>query len=95
MMSADYLLFYGSTAIVLLLNILLLWKRRLQGAVSTGIQVVYTVYFNYGLYFDSAWGAALAWWFYLIMINCLHFVVLITVLTNYYILEKRATAKRD
>ena len=89
MNTEDAVLFYGSSAVVLLFNILLLRKRRIQGVISIGIQLVYTAYFNYELQFDSNWGAGLAWWFYLIVLNCAHFLVLIVLLATYFIADKR------
>lgn len=79
---SDNLLFYGSSVIVLLLNLFLLKSKKTYGIVSLIIQFIYTAYFNYGLHYDSDGGVAIVWWFYLIMINCLHFIIIIAIITS-------------
>jgi hypothetical protein len=90
MNQADNLLFYGSSVIVLLLNLFLLKSNKTYGMVSLIIQSIYTAYFNYGLQYDSEGGVALVWWFYLIMINCLHFIINIAIIT----INNRANKKK-
>jgi hypothetical protein len=91
----DGVLFYGSSAVVLLLNIVLLVKRKNYGIISLIVQAIYNAYFIHGVYYDSAEGTGLVWWFYLIMINCLHFVIIIALLVNNYIIKKIALTGRS
>ncbi len=86
---SDAGLFYGSVIIVLIMNLALIGTQRKNGLLSTGLQLLYTSYFIYGLYFKSQGGSSLVWWFYLIMINCLHFLFLVAYLIIYFVRSRR------
>ena len=52
MADTDSILMYGSSLILLALNVVFILKRRKPGLISLIVQLVYNSYFYYGLFFD-------------------------------------------
>jgi len=45
-------------------------------AINLTIHIIYSGYFLHGLFFHSQGnGTALAWWFYLLLILCIHWII--------------------
>ena len=45
-------------------------------AINFTIHIIYTGYFLHGLFYRSQGnGTALTWWFYLLLILCIHFII--------------------
>ena len=77
MEEADSILMYGSSLILLVLNVIFILKRKKPGLISLIIQLLYSSYCYYGLFFDLGNGLALAYFLYLLFVNCIHIVVLV------------------
>ena len=77
MEEADSILMYGSSLILFALNVIFKLKRKKPGLISLIIQLLYSSYCYYGLFFDLGNGLALAYFLYLLFVNCIHIVVLV------------------
>ena len=89
----DAVLLYGSTGIVLLLNIVLFSNRRRLGLYSLLIQIIYVLSFLYGSFFVAEGWDRLTWWFFLLAVNCLHFLVVICLLVYVFVANRKSVKK--
>ncbi len=89
----DAIVLYGSTGIVLLLNIVLFSNRRRLGLYNLLIQAVYVLSFLYGLFFVAEGWDRLTWWFFLFVTNCLHLLVVICMLLYVFFVNRKVVKK--
>ncbi len=83
----DYIAYICSTIGILLAIHIRKYSKRLSIA-NVILWVGYSAYCYYGLYYRSEYGAALAWWFYLLFVTILHIVGLL-LYTIFRIIKKR------
>ncbi len=89
----DAIVLYGSTGIVLLLNIVLFSNRRRLGLYSLLIQLIYVLFFLYGLLFLAEGWDRLTWWFFFLAVNCLHLLVDICLLIYLFVVNRKVVRK--
>ena len=79
-MSTDNSLIYGSSLILLIFNILVIRETKKVGIVSLAVQLAYSSYFYYGLFFDLRGGLILGFLLCLLLFTCSHLIILVVYL---------------
>lgn len=78
------------TSAIVLLSILICFRYSKKVALANlGAFLVYSDWSYYGLLYKSQYGASLVWWFYLLVFNAVHFVIVVTYLLRSYFWSRK------
>lgn len=89
MRQEDYIAYFFSTLCLLLILYSSRYNKKFA-LLNIIVWICYTSYLYYGFYFNSEYGGALAWWFYLTSISILQTIVLIG-----YMIMKRVKDRKS